>query len=864
MTLWKVHKFGGTSVANADCYRQVARVLTNLCSEDTRILVVVSAMAKVTDSLLHLLDEARLRDEDMKASFSLLVLRHSDVIDELLEEGPRREDLHRALKRDAKDLEDVLRSCWLMRSASLTTREFVSGHGELWSARLLAAFLDQTSRGNETSDESKQACALDAREVLFVKGGDVPILNEEKSSAALQTFTRREQAAIVVATGYICTDEKGVPTTLKRNGSDLSAAVFGALLDAASITVWTDVDGILSADPRKVPDALVTPRLSYNEAIELAYFGAKVLHPGTMAPAISSNIPIYIKNTFRPDQPGSCIHDVKSFSSSLDEMKNDDVAKDALTENTEHNVAPSEKVVRGFATIEDLALFNVEGTGMMGVPGIAERVFGALREVDVSVVLISQASSEHSICFAIPNSQRTRASAALSRALLAELSLGQVQTIGVQAPCAILAAVGDGMVEQPGVSGRFFGALGNAGISVRAVAQGSSERNISAVVDEKDATRALRAVHAAFTLSDQTLSVGLIGPGLIGKTLLAQLEQQAELLKKEFHIDLRLRGILSSKKTLLDDEAIDLSTWKTMFDDVDTAGSFVEEMNAFINHVQAPHLPHAVLVDCTASEEIASHYPDWMARGLHVVTPNKKASAGPTSLVDAIAKSRKRHTHYFYEGTVGAGLPILQTLRSLLQTGDEVVRIEGVLSGTLSYLFNTFNEDTPFSSLVADARAKGFTEPDPRDDLSGMDVARKVLILARELGMCIDIDDINVQSLTPKSLKDEPDVEAFLKKLSSFDDDIEKKRREAAERNEVLRYVGSIDVEHGCKVELQSLKTSNAFAGLTGSDNIIAFTTRRYSEQPLIVRGPGAGPEVTAGGVFSDLLRLCAHLGAQS
>jgi len=828
---WTVHKFGGTSVANADCYRQVAQVILQQQHDDERVFVVVSAMAKVTDGLLELLAQAQRRDPGMREQFATLVQRHAAVIDELIQDDARQQVLKDALERDAKDLEDVLRSCWLMRSSSLTTSEFVSGHGELWSSRLLAAYVDELTE--------LRCLPLDARDVLFVKAGDVPVVDKDKSKAALDDFIGRTEAHIIVATGYICTDEEGVPTTLKRNGSDLSASVFGSLLPAASITIWTDVDGVLSADPRKVPDAQVTPRLSYDEAIELAYFGAKVLHPGTMAPAIEQSIPIYIKNTFKPDLGGSCIH----------------VATDDKPATGERG-----SVVRGFATVDNLALLNVEGTGMMGVPGIAERVFGALREVDVSVVLISQASSEHSICFAIPGEQQARAKEALERALYAEISLGQVENVDVKAPCAILAAVGDAMVEEPGVSGRFFRALGTAGINVRAVAQGSSERNISAVVDEKDATRALRAVHAAFTLSDQTLSVGLIGPGLIGKTLLEQLAQQTPQLKSDVHIDLRVRGICSSSKMLLgDDDGIDLSTWEAQW-----AKAQPLDMDVFVDHVQADHLPHAVLVDCTASDDVAAHYPSWLQRRLHIVTPNKKASAGPQQLVRDMAQSRKRHTHYFYEGTVGAGLPILQTLRSLQQTGDEVLRIEGVFSGTLSYLFNTFDANTPFSSLVEGARAQGFTEPDPRDDLSGMDVARKVLILARELGLALDIDDIDVESLTPAALRAEPDVDVFLQKLKDFDADIEGKRKAAADDNKVLRYVGVVEKDGSCKVELRALPQSHAFAGLTGSDNIIAFTTSRYREQPLIVRGPGAGPEVTAGGVFSDLLRLCAHLGAQS
>ena len=608
------------------------------------------------------------------------------------------------------------------------------------------------------------------------------------------------------------------------------------------MTIWTDVDGVMSADPRKVPEAYVLDELSYDEAMELAYFGAKVLHPDTMAPVVRRKIPVFIKNSRRPELPGTRI-----------------AAAEMLTRSAADT--PSQ-TVRGFATIEDTALVNVEGSGMIGVPGIAQRLFGTLREVDVSVIMISQASSEHSICFAIPQGQAEQAKAALEQAFFAELHHGYIQQIEVTSGCTLLAAVGDDMASVPGVSARFFGALGRAGVNIRATAQGASERNITAVIDSAQATRALRAVHAGFYLSDQTLSVGLIGPGVVGAVLLAQLAEAREALHRDFHIDLRVRAIARSAKMLLDEGGIELRDWARRLDEVGSP----TDLGDFIDWVDSEQFPHSVIIDCTASAEIARKYPDWLERGVHVITPNKKANSASQEIYARLRRTaRSRRTHYLYEATVGAGLPVIGTLRDLIKTGDEVLRIEGVLSGTLSYLFNRYDGSEAFSKIVADARRRGYTEPDPREDLSGTDVARKLIILARELGLEIEPEDIDVENLVPEALRDITEVDAFLSGLADYDDAFAERVRAAAAEGKVLRYVGVIDPKGPTAgVQLQAFELTHAFAGLTGTDNIIAFTTGRYSDQPLTVRGPGAGPDVTAGGVFADLLRLASYLGAVS
>ncbi len=830
MSSWVVHKFGGTSVGDADRYRNVAAILLGehgaAGHPDARTCTIVSAMAGVTDALLGLCDDAKQRDGRWREHFSALIAKHRETAEALLSAESAR-SFGEQLDRDARDLEDLFRATWLMRSAPLEALEYISGHGELWSARMLTALL---------ADRGAAAHMVDAREVLVVQeaeGGPRVLWN--KSEALLEECLRRAKGeGPVVVTGYVARREDGTPTTLKRNGSDLSASLFGNLLDARSITIWTDVDGVLTADPRRVPDARVTPALSYAEAAELAYFGAKVLHPHTMAPAIDKRIPIWIKNSLNPDATGSCI-------------SHDPDGRTGLP-------------VVGFATVDAVSLVNLEGKGMMGVPGIAERLFRALRDIGVSVTMISQASSEHSICVAVPLVDGPRAEQALRDAFAVEIQQRRIDGASRVEPCAILAAVGDRMAEVPGIAGRLMSALGNAGVNVRAVAQGSSERNISVALDAADVERGLRAVHASFTLSDQTLSLGLVGPGLIGKELLKQVQDQKALLSDRFRIDLRVRAIANSKKMVLADEEIDLNTWEQALEQ-----GVEVDLDAFAAHVGAPHLPHGALLDCTASGAVASHTGDWLERGLHVVTPNKQACAGDLHAYQRIQRLRAAsRVHFFYEATVGAGLPILSTLRDLVKTGDTVLSIEGVLSGTLSYLFNTYDGRQPFSALVRHARELGYTEPDPREDLSGMDVARKVVILAREMGLEPSLGDVKVESLIPAGLESAPSADAFLDGLADHDDAMAARFAAAAKEGAVLRFVGRVDPKVGLSVGLTTVAKDHAFARLSGSDNILAFTTGRYKTQPLIVQGPGAGPAVTAAGVFSDVLRLAGHLGARS
>lgn len=816
---WVVHKFGGSSVADASRYRHVARVLR--AEPGAHKAVVVSAMAGVTDALLRLVELARNRDDSYRLALEALRRKHHEAAGALVgaDEAQRLGDV---FDRDARDLADVLRAVWLGRQASELTAELVAGYGELWSAQLLHAHLRA---------EGLSVAWIDAREVLTVRPGELgPAIEWATSTAATRAKVDATTADWLVITGYVASTPEGVPTTLKRNGSDFSASVFGALLDATAIVIWTDVDGVLSADPRRVPEAVALDAMSYREAWELAYFGAKVLHPRTMEPAVAKNIPIWIRNTFNPTHPGTKIHGAQPAA---------------------HGGS-----VKGFSTIDAIALVNVEGSGMIGVPGVAQRIFGALREVGVSVVLISQASSEHSVCFAVPEASAGTARETIVRAFERELAEGAIQSVEVIPGCSVLAAVGDAMAHAPGVAATFFGALAKVGVSVRAIAQGSSERNLSAVIDRKDSTRALRAVHAGFYLSDRVLSVGVIGPGLVGRALLAQLRAQAPVLRARFRIDLRVRAVADSKRMVLADPSMDPGTWRESLD----AHGVAVDLDALTNHVGAEHLPHAVIVDCSASEAVATRYEGWMSRGIHVVTPNKRAGAGPLARYRAL---RGAGRHWLYEATVGAGLPVITTLRDLIQTGDRVERVEGVLSGTLSYVFNRFDGTRTFSSVVREAKELGYTEPDPRDDLSGMDVARKLVILAREMGVEIELGDVEIESLVPEALRSVATAAEFMDALPAHDAAMESRRAAATAEGQCLRYVGVVEASGKARVTLAAYPMTHAFARLSATDNIFAFTTARYGAQPLVVQGPGAGPEVTAGGVFADVLRLAAWLGAR-
>jgi aspartokinase/homoserine dehydrogenase 1 len=821
MDKWIVHKFGGSSVADAGCFRRVADIIE--ASLNPREAIVLSACRGVTDALLGLIKLAERPDGDFLAAIAALQKRHLDLAAELVS-APAQAVYAESLAADIRDITGMLHTVRLVRSAPYALSDVIAGYGEIWSTRLFAPYLRERAR------IPGEVRWIDARQVVIVEWGPLgPAVQWEQSERNLRALVAPDFLGRLVVTGFVATTVKGMQTTLGRNGSDFSGSIFGALLNALEIQIWTDVDGVLSADPRLVPNAQVIDQLSYNEAMELAYFGAKVIHPQTMEPAVARDIPIYIRNTFAPEKRGTliCAHPSSALK------------------------------VKGITTIDPVALVNLEGAGMIGVPGTAHRLFGALRDAGISVILISQGSSEHSICFAIPERQAERALEAVRRAFDTELRDGQIQSVDVGTGLSILAVVGDGMAGAHGIAAQVFDSLGRAAVNVRAIAQGASERNISVVVDGKVAAKALRAVHAGFYLSPNTLSIGLIGPGTVGRVLLEQIASQLERLRAQ-HVDLRVRAIATSTRMLLAENAIDLGAWPA---ELAARGEAVD-LEKFANHIRTDYIPHTVVIDCSASADVAAHYENWLARGIHVVTPNKKANSGPLPYYRAVQAARRAAgTYYLYEATVGAGLPIIQTLRDLRETGDDITSIEGIFSGTLAYLFNVFDGTQPFSAIVKTAKLKGYTEPDPRDDLSGIDVARKLIILAREIGLTLELADVAVEGLVPASLR-ACGIEEFMTRLPEFDAEMAAALRSAVEANQVLRYVGRVDSAGKATVRLTRLDARHAFGNIALTDNVVRFATRRYCDNPLIVQGPGAGPEVTAGGVFSDLLRLSAYLGA--
>lgn len=824
------HKFGGSSLADAACFRRVGAILR--AQPAPRQVAVVSAMRGTTDALISLAEAAVRGSPDWRADWHRLRDRHLDTARDLAPDDAA--DTLQWLESGFDQLASRLAALAVLGTPNREALESIQGLGETWSAHILSRFLAR---------QGTDCGFLDAREVLVVGHGELgAVVDWSESARRLAEWRSRNTQHWTVVTGFVARTRAGHPTVLGRNGSDYSAAIFAALFEARELTIWGDTDGVLSADPRLVPDATPLPHLSYDEACELAYFGAKVIHPQTLTPVIARGLPVRIRNTFNPDHPGTAIGATPSSSTN---------GRPAATAG-EDRVPPMP--VKGISAVQDLAILTLEGAGMIGVPGTAERTFGALHRAGVSVVMISQGSSEHSICCVVRETDAAAAEIALTRAFEAEIARGDIHRVSVAGDIGVLAVVGDGMTGTPGVAARTFGALARTGVNIRAIAQGASERNISVAVARADTARALRAVHAAFWLSPQTLSIGLIGPGKVGAALLAQIEAARPRLLRDHQLDLRVRAVATSSRLWLG-EARDAARWRESSD-------AACDLDAFTRHVQAEHLPHAVVIDCSASDTVAGRYADWLAAGIHVVTPNKHAGAGPSGRWRAIRAATANGSRFRYEATVGAGLPVISTLRDLLDTGDELLAAEGIFSGTLAWLFNRYDGSSPFSRLVREAHALGYTEPDPRDDLSGIDVARKLVILAREAGAGLELDDVAVESLVPESLR-RLDAEAFMQRLDELDGAIAARFAAARAEGKVLRYVARLGEDGEASVGLVALPSGHAFAHLRLTDNVVQFTTRRYRDNPLVVQGPGAGPEVTAAGVFADLLRVAAALGAR-
>jgi bifunctional aspartokinase / homoserine dehydrogenase 1 len=845
---YRAHKFGGSSVADTDRYRHVVELLKE---SDAPRAVVVSAMQGVTDGLTALA-QAALAGEDWQDRWSQLRDRHLATAYKL-DRDPQHALIARldtefaALSSTLSRISDAAQTSAATRGDSASNKADedrkrhdqviaqIQGLGEVWSSMLL-----QAAFGGEAAGWAR----LDARDVLVVHAGELGVaVDWPRSRERFAQWRTQHPQADVVITGFVARDLEGRATTLGRNGSDYSGAIFAVLFDACELTIWTDVDGVLSADPRLVPDAVCLASMSYAEACELAYFGAKVLHPQTMAPAMQAGLPILIRNSRNPSAPGTVISG---------QARADDATSP----------------VKGLSLVGDMALLELSGAGLIGVPGTAERMFAALRDAGVSVTMISQGSSEHSICCVLPAAQAERGRVAVESAFADAIAAGQVEGVALTGGIAVLAAVGDGMVGMPGVSARLFAGLARARVNIRAIAQGASERNISVAIAAEDAVRGLRAAHSAFWLSPATLSVGLIGPGNVGRALLAQLADAlprfAEDSRIAHRLDLRLRAVAGSKRMRLDEMHLDpAQAVEALARDDDSHRAL--DLDAFAAHVRAEHLPHALIVDCSGSDAVAAYYPQWLAMGIHVVTPSKHAGSGDWARYCAIREAEKHGGLFRYEATVGAGLPVIQTLRSLLDTGDALTGVEGVLSGTLAWLFNRYDGSRPFSELVAEAKELGYTEPDPRDDLSGTDVARKLVILAREAGASLSLGDVQIESLVPEALRS-ISREEFLSRLQEMDAPMQARLDAARAQGRSLRYLAQLENAGGvlrARVGMSMPEPGHASLYSRLTDNLIQFRTRRYAANPLVVQGPGAGADVTAAGVFGDILAIAHSLGAR-
>ncbi|MBU6142149.1 bifunctional aspartate kinase/homoserine dehydrogenase I [Patescibacteria group bacterium] len=803
MKITKVMKFGGSSVGSPKMIKEVAAI-AGASARKEGTAIVVSAFQGVTDQLLRCAQLGAARSPKLDEELEELRKRHLQAIRQLVKGKKAKQESEAYVAELLNELRSVLDRIKVEEKVSDRNLDHVASFGERLCAYIVAASL-------------KGGYFVDARELVKTDGSFVhAAVDFSKTDRNISAFFKGKKG-IPVITGFLGSTDRGTTTTLGRGGSDYSAAIFGAALNVKVIEIWTDVDGILSADPRIVKNAVVLPEVSYEEAIEMAYFGAKVIHPATMLPAVRKNIPVVIKNTFHPQAEGTWIR----AGGNEEGMR-----------------------VKCLTGIDDVALVNIAGVSLAGIPGSAARVFRATERAKANVILISQASSEHTICIAIKSSELPAALEKLQQEFIREVRNGLVHITATSGQ-AILALVGDGMRGVPGIAGTLFRALGENDVSVSAIAQGGSERNISFAVRADDKVRAMNAAHNVF-FEKSAKNIFLVGTGTIGAEFLHQI---AELQKQG--AALRVCGIATTTKMLLDPQGIDAHGWKQALSRGKEA-----DIDQWIADAQALVLPNSVFVDCTASDAVVKKYQAVAEAGFHIVTPNKKFNVlgmrEYRRIREIMAKNRKQ---FRYETNVGAALPVIGTLRDLLVGGDRIVKIEGIFSGTLSFIFNTFDGTRGFSEVVAEAKKLGYTEPDPREDLNGNDVGRKLLVLAREIGLAMEFKDIRIENLVPTALRNAKNADAFLKGLRASDKAFEKMAAQAYAQKKVLRYVARI--EYGkASASLQAVSVESPLAGTRGADNIFAITTRRYAKRPLVVQGPGAGAEVTAAGVVADILKI--------
>ncbi|KAA3625487.1 MAG: bifunctional aspartate kinase/homoserine dehydrogenase I [Bacteroidetes bacterium] len=812
----KVLKFGGSSVAKPERIRMIMDILKSYYAQGEKFAVVFSAFGGVTDSLIEMSSLASKGDEKYLELFEQFSQRHIDAIAELLTE----ENLERSkpkLEKNHEVLKNLLHGIFLVREASPRTMDYVLSFGERNSCYIIQAALQQAGIPSSY---------LDARKIIKTDKtfGSANVLMDLTFSNIKEYFGNHPEVQIV--TGFISSTKGTLTTTLGRGGSDYTASLLAAALDADLLEIWTDVNGVLTADPRKVKKAFTIPSMTYAEAMEMSHFGAKVIYPPTLQPALNKKIPVQIKNTFEPDNAGTLITD-----------KGD----------------PNDLPVKGISSITDIALLTLQGSGLFGVPGIAGRLFGTLADAGINIILITQGSSEHSISFAIQPSLAKKAKRQIEKTFEYEMNSGKVDPVKVEDDLSVIAIIGQNMRYRPGISGRLFQALGKNGINITAIAQGSSELNISVVIDRPDEAKALNALHEAFFLSDtKELHLFIIGVGLIGSTLLKQIKAHADHLKTQQSIELKVIGLSNSKKMTFNEDGINLDTWEKALENSET----VSNIPGFIEHMKDMNLSNTIFVDNTANEMIAGHYESILDSSISISTPNKIATSSSYLQYTRLKNiANRRGVQFMYETNVGAGLPVISTLNDLIVSGDTILKIEGVLSGSLSFIFNNFKPGTKFSQLVKLAGEKGFTEPDPRIDINGIDVRRKLIILARETGLDIEADDVEIKNILPEACQKAKTVDDFFVELEKADDYFDKLLQDATDKNCVLRMVAKLD-EGKASIGLEAVDSSHPFYSLDGSDNMIVFKTDRYNERPLVVRGPGAGAEVTAAGVFAEILKI--------
>lgn len=816
----KILKFGGTSLNKAENVKHVINLIKQQYQSCNELSIVVSAFGGVTDSLIDISSLAENRDSNYGSCLKSLEQRHYEIIDQLFTTRGSQK-IKKIISNLWEELEDVVHGIYLIKELSKRSLDLIMSFGERLSAHIVTEYAVQSGL---------QAQFLDARELVVTDDNFGSAKVDFEVTLKNISDYYKKQKGMKIITGFIASTEQGATTTLGRGGSDLTASIFGAALGADEIQIWTDVDGVMTADPEKVQDALSLDSLTYEEAMELSHFGANVLHPPAIQPALEKNITIRILNTFNTDFKGTIL--TKRLRS-------------------------SDHLIKGISSIEDIALLRIQGSGMIGVPGIASRLFSALAKGRINVILISQASSEHSICVAVDPTIVNDAKKLIESEFTLEIDAHLIDNVIIERGLSIIAIVGENMQKTSGISGRLFSALGENGINVVAIAQGSSELNISVVVSKNDEIKSLNAIHEAFFLSEsKSVNLFIVGTGLIGSTLLNRIEKDYDFFLKNQHIDFRVMALANINNMVLNESGIDLSDWEN------TLGKYQEKMDIsnFIEKMKRMNLPHSIFVDCTASEEITEFYPEILKSNISIVTPNKIANIAAFEKHQELRELSKKHnTHFLYETNVGAGLPVISTLQGLLISGDIITKIEAILSGTLAYIFTSVNKNKSLSKVVKDAMEKGYTEPDPRTDLSGMDMAKKLLILVREMRVRMELDDIILERFLPDACFEVETVEDFLKELEKYDTRFEEKRKMAEEKGKVLRYIARYE-DNKARISLEEVNVNHPFYFLEWSDNIIAFTTERYKETPLVIKGAGAGAEVTASGVLADIVKISNFL----